>query len=83
MSSSYGNYDPAKIPLASPPPDVTPNFVNPENRTWEVYVTSAVSLAITTLLVTLRFYAKVTVVKQTSRDDCNNADGAFIQERKC
>ena len=63
MSSSYRNYDPAKIPLALPLSGVTLNFVNPENRIWEVYVISAVSLAITTLLVALRFYAKVTVVK--------------------
>ena len=72
--SLYGNYDPVTVPLAPAPPGVTPNFVNPGNRTWEVYVTSAVCLAVTTLLVALRFYAKIFVIKQMTRDDCTIFD---------
>ncbi len=72
--SLYGNYDPATIPLAPAPPGVTPNFVNPENRTWQVYVTSAVCLVVTTLFVALRFYTKIFIIKQMTRDDCTEFD---------
>ena len=79
--STYGNYDPATIPLAPPPPGVTPNFTNPYNRTWEIHVTSAVCLTMTTLFVALRFYAKVFLIKQTTRDDCNVAHNSCIREK--
>ncbi|KAL8935170.1 MAG: hypothetical protein Q9216_005556 [Gyalolechia sp. 2 TL-2023] len=64
-----GLYDPALIPLALPPEGVTANFTDPVSRAWQVYLTSALCLAVTTLFVGLRLYTKFFVIKQGSPDD--------------
>lgn len=73
-----GVYDPSAIPLAEPPPGVTPNFVNPYCRVWELYITYALFLAITTLVVILRIYTKVFVIRQKTADDCDTPNSGFI-----
>ena len=77
------DYDPATIPLAPPPPGVTPNFVDPPNRAWWIYVTTALCLFVTTLVVALRFYSKIFVVKQMAKDDCIVLQDICVQREYC
>ena len=65
MSSSLSS-----LPLAPPPPGVTPNFVNPESRTDQIYVISAVWLAFMILMMMVRMYAKFFVLRSRTWDDC-------------
>ncbi|KAL8763457.1 MAG: hypothetical protein Q9184_000765 [Pyrenodesmia sp. 2 TL-2023] len=67
--ASPTSFDPATIPLALPPPGVIPDFVNPYSRSWEVYLTSALLLSVTTPIVALRLYTKFLVIKQRTADD--------------
>ncbi|MCJ1254964.1 hypothetical protein MMC24_002780 [Lignoscripta atroalba] len=64
MSSSLSS-----LPLAPPPPGVTPNFVNPESRTDQIYVISAVWLAFMILMMMVRMYAKFFVLRSRTWDD--------------
>lgn len=53
-----------------PPPGYTSNFLNPPSKaSWDV-VTQVVCLTLATLLVAMRMYTKLKVLKNPGSDDC-------------
>ena len=46
------------MPLAPPPPGVTPNFEHPASNTWHVQVTAAVCIPLIVLFSSLRLYTQ-------------------------
>ncbi|KAL8637703.1 MAG: hypothetical protein Q9228_005053 [Teloschistes exilis] len=59
----------AKYPLASPPPGVIPNFVNPESHAYQLIITVAVCLALVVIAVSMRLYTKQFITKSMGWDD--------------
>ncbi|KAL8728135.1 MAG: hypothetical protein Q9181_005452 [Wetmoreana brouardii] len=57
------------IPLASPPPGVAQNLANPASRTYQIYIVSAVFLALTISFMVIRFYAKLYIQRSRTWDD--------------
>ncbi|KAI4283134.1 MAG: hypothetical protein L6R38_002398 [Xanthoria sp. 2 TBL-2021] len=49
---------PANMPLAAPPPRVTPNFDHPASNAWHVDVTAAVCIPLIVLFSSLRLYTQ-------------------------
>ncbi|CAL8583259.1 hypothetical protein XPA_008888 [Xanthoria parietina] len=47
---------PANMPLATPPPGVTPNFDHPESNSWHVNVTAAICIPLIVIFSSLRLY---------------------------
>ena len=56
-------------PAAPPPPGVTPNFIDPLSRAYQVYVAAGVCLPLMLISASLRFYAKVFLFKSRSKAD--------------
>ncbi len=44
------------MPLATPPPGVTPNFDHPESNSWHVNVTAAICIPLIVIFSSLRLY---------------------------
>ena len=62
-----GNY--SAIP---PPLGLTSNFVNPPSKaSWDI-VTQAVCLTVATLLVAIRLFTKIHILKSSGWDDCKS-----------
>lgn len=51
--------NPADIPAQSPPPGVTPNFINPPSQSYLVIVTVVIGLTLSSLLVFARLYVNI------------------------
>lgn len=60
----------ATIPLQKPPAGVIPNFIHPESRSWQVYLTAAICLTLAVSFVSLRVYSKFVVTNLRTADDC-------------
>ena len=58
------------VPGLTPPPGVTPNFVNPPSIHLEASITLGICLAVTTPLVWLRLYTRYYIMKSHGLDDC-------------
>lgn len=58
------------LPAMPPPPGVTPNFVNPQNRTDVYVVVYTIFSSLVVLFVSLRFYAKIWITRSVGWDDC-------------
>lgn len=56
--------------LATPPPGVIPNLINPASRAYQLYTVSAVFLALMIVFVAIRLYAKLVLQKTRTWDDC-------------
>ena len=56
-------------PGASPPPGITPNFINPPSRAYQVYITAGISLPLMLLFAALRFYATVFLLRSRTKAD--------------
>lgn len=74
----------AKYPLASPPPGVIPNFVNPESHAYQLIITVAVCLAFVVIAVSMRLYTKQFITKSMGWDDCksNTEDMCTIADQR-
>ena len=60
-----GNLSTIPAPLG-----LTSNFVNPPSKaSWDI-VTQAVCLTVATLLVTMRMYTKIKILRKPGWDDC-------------
>ena len=68
MSSPTGGLE--SWPLSTPPPAVTPNFVNPDSIAWEVNLTAGICFTLILLFTAVRFYAKVFLTRAYTLDDC-------------
>lgn len=53
-----------------PPPGFTSNFVNPPSKASWGIVTQALCLTLATLLVAMRLYTKLKVLRNPGWDDC-------------
>ena len=53
-----------------PPPGLTSNYVNPPSKAIWGTVTTSVCLTVATLLVAMRIYTKLKVLKNPGWDDC-------------
>ncbi len=56
--------------LATPPPSVIPNMVNPESRAWQVYVTAAICGILVLLFNIIQIYTRFFIMKRIWFDDC-------------
>ncbi|KAL8860624.1 MAG: hypothetical protein Q9178_002977 [Gyalolechia marmorata] len=57
------------VPLASPPPGVVQNLENPQSRTYQVWIVSAVFVALSISFMIVRLYAKIAIQRSRTWDD--------------
>lgn len=62
--------DLSKIPVAPPPPGVTPNFDNPEGSKFKIYSVSLAMCSSATLVLLLRLYTRFYLLRTYGLDDC-------------
>lgn len=56
---------------AMPAPDgIIPNFVNPPNLNKEITFTLALCMSVATLLVSIRMYTKMFIIRSVGHEDC-------------
>ena len=58
------------LPAHWPPPGITSNFINPVTRGPALVISSAISITLMVLSVTVRFYTKLYIKKTWGWDDC-------------
>lgn len=63
--------DPAylQLPALAPPPGVTPNFANPENKGSTLVIVGVILLGLVLIALVNRAYAKLCIVRKASWDD--------------
>ena len=57
------------LPLVPPPPGVKSNFIDPESRANELFITAGICLGLIALFASLRGYAKLTGMAKRTWDD--------------
>lgn len=57
------------IPVATPPPGVTPNFINPPSRSHVAVAVCTVSLVVTFIFVVVRVYTRLRITCSFGYDD--------------
>lgn len=60
----------ADLPLAAPPPNVTPNFEHPQSCAPAAQIGLGICIGIVSIFVVLRLYAKLTIVNNWGWEDC-------------
>jgi hypothetical protein len=58
------------VPAATPPNGTIPNFVNPPNIGYRQTTTNIVVLVIMIIVVFLRLYTRIFIVRSFGYDDC-------------
>lgn len=58
------------VPAATPPNGTIPNFVNPPSIGYQQTMTNIVVLVIMIIVVALRLYTRIFIVKSFGYDDC-------------
>lgn len=61
--------DTGRTPAGSPPPGVTPNFVNPPGSEYQIYSVSIGLCAAATLVLIVRLYTRAFILKNLHLDD--------------
>lgn len=64
------NIDLDKLPALTPPPGVTPNFVNPYSQGRAIFITTGICVGFVTPAVTIRVFTKAYVIKRVNLEDC-------------
>ena len=59
-----------RVPELKPPPEVIPNFTNPENYQITIVFTLTLCLSLATIVTALRLYTKVFIIKSIALEDC-------------
>lgn len=59
-------------PLLPPPPGQHSDFTHPPSRAPEIYITAAICLPLILVFAGFRFYAKVTMKRKKTWDDCKS-----------
>lgn len=54
----------------APPPEVVPNFSDPDNLNTEIIVVLTLSLTLSTLAVSMRIWTKCVATRQLVIEDC-------------
>jgi hypothetical protein len=73
MNTDYFN-----IPARPPPPGVTSNFDHPQSRAIAAHIGMGICIGITSVLIILRVYVKLTVTKLWGWDDCKGCHTASL-----
>ena len=60
----------ADIPLEQAPTPATPNFHDPENCAYQVFVAAAICIPVVLTFTGIRVYVKKYILKSHGRDDC-------------
>lgn len=60
-------------PAMEPPAGIDPDFVNPSNLKTETIVVVTLCLAASTLVVAMRMWAKICLVRKVVLDDCSSS----------
>ena len=55
-----------------PPADITPNFADPDHVSGGIVPISVVFLTLSTLVLALRVYTKVRILKASYAEDCES-----------
>ena len=55
-----------------PPADIAPNFANPHHFSGGIIPISAVFLTLSTLVLALRVYTKVRILRASHAEDCES-----------
>jgi hypothetical protein len=58
------------VGVVPPPPGVTPNFVNPPSTGYKVIITTVFTWALATLILCIRLYVKLRIIRMVKFDDC-------------
>ncbi|GAP88936.2 putative integral membrane protein [Rosellinia necatrix] len=61
--------NPDTIPSAPPPPGHTPDFINPESRSYQLYILIAFLSALVFVTVSLRLYTRLRITHSFGADD--------------
>lgn len=64
------NVDYWQVPSAKPPNGITPNFVDPPSIGHRQTATNIVVLIVMIVVVLLRLYTRIFIVKSVGYDDC-------------
>ncbi|KAK0516327.1 hypothetical protein JMJ35_000930 [Cladonia borealis] len=74
---NYSQY--ANLPAASPSPGVVSNLDNLPSRALDLYIGMGTCIAVTTVLLALRMYAKLVVTDKPGWEDCETRHSIIIQ----
>ncbi|KAK7917932.1 hypothetical protein PG985_009806 [Apiospora marii] len=66
-----------QYPIQAPPPGVTPNFVNPDSTSYQVYATAAVCTPLMLVFASFRWGCKIFVKQKVILLDESVSGGAF------
>ncbi|KAF2839021.1 hypothetical protein M501DRAFT_908833, partial [Patellaria atrata CBS 101060] len=61
--------DLSKIPIGKPPPGVTPNFVDPEDKAYQYYIVGGIGTTLMVIFVLLRFHVRFVKTRTGWWDD--------------
>jgi hypothetical protein len=70
MTTSSNQPGPPAIPAMKPPLGVVPNFDNPPNHDTATKVILSICTAVTTILIAIRLYVKIRLIKIYNIEDC-------------
>jgi hypothetical protein len=63
------------VPAATPPHGIIPNFIDPPSIGYRQTTTNIVVLVIMIVVVALRLYTRIFIVKSFGYDDCTYGSG--------
>lgn len=72
--------DLSKIPAASPPPGVVPNFVDPPSQAHIPRIFTYVTLPPMLLFIALRIYARIVITHKFGLDDCELFENFLVND---
>lgn len=59
-----------RTPVVPPPPGRSSDFINPEDRSYQLIILIAILSALVVLLVSLRVYSRLKITHSFNADDC-------------
>ncbi|KAI1292596.1 hypothetical protein F5Y03DRAFT_400357 [Xylaria venustula] len=71
MADYPSNFDPSQTPTGQPPAGIIPNFINPPSLSWTGRVAVYTTLPAMIVVLGLRAYTRVRIVRQFGIDDCD------------
>jgi len=75
------NIDYWQVPAATPPNGTTSNFVNPPSVGNRQTITNIITLIIMIVVVLLRLYTRIFIVKSVGYDDCASISAEVSSDR--
>ncbi|KAF5126386.1 hypothetical protein E5D57_011083 [Metarhizium anisopliae] len=69
-----------QYPIQTPPPGITPNFVNPDSNAYQVYITAGVCIPLILMFAFFRFVSIAYAHRKATVADESVSGGAFGEE---